>query len=460
VKRLVASIILAGVLIGSTLVASVAMGLPVPPPADGQKAGIVASSFGSNVYESPTGSGTWYLDGSCGNFGTEAPYLWYSSGVPMVDPHVTIEYLDASSAHVSYETFAVGTNVLMPHGSLPTESVYRGFHRKLSLPAGADPTKTRVANDGAPSDPDFPRNYAIANSSAAYQNLGYAVGTVDSTTLGEGRIRYTLTVTNNSGGLVGPIRPLGNEVFGPSTANTYLLDTYEAVPNNPAKALWLPAGESTTFTMSGLAATPGGMNRYSDWNIWPEGELPSLIGVVTWAGRPLAGVRVAPAGYYTPATTIASGAYAKTGIVSHFGGNVVTYSKPGYNSRVLSMTISAGTTKTQNAALTITPSLWPIPAASSKTYKRKGGKVKYTLACIVKGVGRIAVPGVKVYLQRSSNGRTGWKRIGTYASNSSGRVACNFTSKKRSRFYYRWAVATQSGVTATPKSGKRRIIVK
>jgi hypothetical protein len=67
---------------------------------------------------------------------------------------------------------------------------------------------------------------------------------------------------------------------------------------------------------------------------------------------------------------------------------------------------------------------------------------------------------VKVNLQRSSNGKTGWKRIGTYTSNASGRVACNFTSKKPSRLYYRWVVATQSGVTATPKTSKQRIVVK
>jgi hypothetical protein len=86
--------------------------------------------------------------------------------------------------------------------------------------------------------------------------------------------------------------------------------------------------------------------------------------------------------------------------------------------------------------------------------------VKYTLSCIVKGVGRVPVAGVKVNLQRSTNGKTNWKRFNTYTSNASGLVACNFTSKKPSRFYYRWAVATQAGVTATPVTSKQRIIVK
>jgi hypothetical protein len=460
VKRLLTSTILAGVLIGSMLVTSAAMGLPLPTPADGQKVGIVASSFGQNVYEYPVGSGTWYLDGNCGNWGADSGTGWYTVGRPVVDPHVTVEYLNVGDAHVAYQTIAAETNVLMPYGSTPAESAYRGFHLRLTPPPGAVPSKTQVASDVSPSDPAFPRSWATANSSALYQELNYAPGPVDTTALGAGRVQFTLTVTNNSSGPAGPIRPLGNEVYGPSTADTRLLDTYEVIPDDPAKALLLQAGESTTFTIRGLAATPGGMNRYSNWNIWPEGERPSLFGVVTWAGRPLAGVTVAPAGNYTSATTIATGAYAKTGLVGLLGGNSVTYSKPGYNPRTLSTAISGGSTTTQNVALTITPTLWRTSMSASKTFKRKSGKVKYTLSCIVKGVGRVPVAGVKVNLQRSTNGKTNWKRFNTYTSNASGLVACNFTSKKPSRFYYRWAVAAQAGVTATPVTSKQRIIVK
>ena len=460
-KRSVAGLAIVGVLIAMLLAPAIAVGLPIAPPPDGQKAGIVASASQQNVYEYPVGSGAWYLDGVCANYGAYSSPGWYTVGVPMVDPHVTAEYLDAASVHVSYQTFAVDANVLMPWaGGAFSQLMYRAFHLRLTVPAGADPTKTRVAADGTPSDPDFPRNYATVNSSAVYQDLLYVEGPVDTTTLGGGRIQYTLTVTNNSGRLAGPLRPTGNEVSGPDSGHTSTLDTYEVIPNDPAKALLLPDGESTTFTVRGLAATPSGMNRYSDWSIWQEGELPSLVGTVTWAGRPLAGVTVAPAAPYTPTRTIANGSYAKTGLVGLLGGNVVVYSKPGYNSRTLWPIIGGGATTTQNVALTITPSLSRTPSASKKTYRRRHGKAKYTLSCVVKGAGGVAVPGVKISLQQSANGKTGWKRLATYASDGSGRVARSFTSKKRSTRWYRWAVASQTGVTATPKTSKQKITVR
>ena len=106
-------------------------------------------------------------------------------------------------------------------------------------------------------------------------------------------------------------------------------------------------------------------------------------------------------------------------------------------------------------------SLTRSPSQSTKTYKRTHGKVSYTLAATVKGIGSVPVGGVLVYLQRSTNGKTGWKNSGAVmSSNAAGRVSRAFTSKKRSTYYYRWSVPAQTGVLVTPSTSKQKIVVK
>ena len=65
----------------------------------------------------------------------------------MTDPYVTIEYVDASYAHVGYETFRPGVNILTLS---PAYASYYFFHHRLTVPAGAVPANTTGATDVAP----------------------------------------------------------------------------------------------------------------------------------------------------------------------------------------------------------------------------------------------------------------------------------------------------------------------
>jgi hypothetical protein len=455
-KRLVACLAVAGLLIGALCAPAMALGL-LAQPSDGQK--VALTNWSPVIYEYPAGSGAWYLDGFTGNYTTDVGPIYYGptgSSVTLVDPHVTVEYRTAADAVLSRETFAVDANVIHAYGATGHPASYRTFHHRLTLPAGASALRTRLAPEVATSDPEFPKyHFATANRSAVFQEINASWGTIDATTLGGGRIQRTLTVTNNTGQLVGPIRIAGRESYGPSSA---MLDSYDVTPNDPAKALLLGNGESTTFTLRGLAVAP--VSPRDPANSWIEAEPPSLIGTVTWAGTPLTGVTVTPSGNYTPTRTIFNGQYAKTGVVGLLAGNGITYSKPGYDTQSRSVTIGGGATTTQDIALTVTPSIARSPKSSSVTYRRKKGKAKYSLSATVKGADSTPVGGIRVRLQRSVNGKTKWKTSGTYTANSAGKVTKAFTSKNRSTTYYRWVVLPQSGVTATPKTSRQKIRIK
>ena len=455
-KRWIACLTVVGVLIGALCVPAMALGLLAQPP-DGQK--VALTNWSELIYEYPVGSGTWYFDGITGNYTTDSGPLYYEppgSSVTLVDPHITVEYRTAADAVLGRETIAINANVISAYGAADGAS-YRTFHHRLTLPAGADPLRTRSAPEVSPSDPEFPKyHFATANRTALYQEIDAVWGTIDDTTLGGGRIQRTLTVTNITGELVGPIRIAGRETYGPG-GSPPTLNSYDVTPDDPAKALLLGDGESTTFTLRGFAVAP--VLPRTPANSWIEAETPSLIGTVTWAGLPLPGVTVTPWGNYTPMTTIANGQYAKVGLVGVPGGNGITFSKPGYDSQTHWTTIGGATT-TLNTAMTITPSLTRSPTGSSKTYKRKRGRAKYTLGATVKGAGAIPMAGIRVRLQRSANGRTKWKTAGTYTSNSAGKVAKSFSSKRRSTYYYRWVVLSQSGVNGTPKTIKQKVRVK
>ncbi len=127
-----------------------------PPPADGQKTRLRAEPLNPITYEYPTSSGTWYLDGELYNLTSDD----YSSSIPVVDPRTTIEYLNSADVVVGRETFRINANVL------PVPSLWgysRSVHRRLTLPPGAVPQKTRFAPEVAPTDPAYPKyHYGIA----------------------------------------------------------------------------------------------------------------------------------------------------------------------------------------------------------------------------------------------------------------------------------------------------------
>jgi hypothetical protein len=456
-KRIVAGLLAIGLLAGLLLAPTLAFANPLPlAPADGERVALYA--YNSAVYEYPAASGIWYVDYNISNYASN----YYSDGATIVDPMTSIQYLNAADVVLGSETFSVAANVLpaawQPTSSYP-EGYYRTVHHRLSLPVGADPSKTRMAVEVSPADPDYPKyHYGIASRTAVFSGLDWALGPIDTTTLGGGRTQFTLTVTNSTDVTVGPLQVQGNESFGPASNNTYFLNAYSVVANEPAKALRLGVGESTTFTIRGLRPTPTTSLRFTNWNLWQEAEPTDLYGTVSFRGAPLVGASVTIDGY-SPRTTIFNGGYAMSGVVP--GSHLVTFSKPGFMASVISVTTVPGSQISRDIAMSTYPSLTRSPSQSSKTYTRKHGKVSFTLSAIVKGIGSVPVGRVKVYLQMSKNGRTGWKNYGAVMSSSAtGRVAKTLTSKTRSTRYFRWSVPAQIGVLATPHTSKQKIVVK
>jgi hypothetical protein len=456
-KRIVARLLAVGLLAGLMLAPTLAFAEVLPPaPADGQKVALYA--YTSEVYEYPAGSGAWYLDYFVSNY----PSNYYSDGANIVDPMTSIEYLNAADAVVGVETFGVPANVMLfawqPTDTYPGNEYYRTVHHRLTPPAGAVPSKTRMAVEVPPTDPDYPKyHYGIAARAAVPGSLDRSPGPVDAVTLGGGRTQFTLTVTNSTDVTVGPVQVQGSEGWGPSSSNVYFLNGYDVVANDPAKALRLGVGESTTFTVRGLRPTPDTFLRFAV-NLWAEAEPTDLYGTVTFRGAPLAGASVTVDGY-SPRTTISNGGYAMSGVVP--GSHLVIFSKPGFMDSGIMVTTAPGSQISQDVAMSTYPSLTRSPSQSTKTYTRKHGKVTYTLSATVKGIGAVPVGGVRVYLQRSTNGRTGWKNSGAALSSSAiGRVAKTFTSTKRSTYYYRWSVPAQTGVLATPHTSTQKIVVK
>jgi hypothetical protein len=455
-KRIVARLLAVGLLAGLLMAPSFAMANVLPPaPADGQK--VALDVYSRIVYQYPAGSGAWYLDAWISNY----PSYFYSSGTMVVDPRTTIEYVNDDDDVVGTETFATPVNVLsfawQPTSFYP-DGYYRTFHHRLALPAGASPTLTRLAVEVPPTDPAYPKyHFGIAASTAEFAQISRSIGPVDDTTLGGGRTQTTVTVTNNTAVTVGPVQVQGNERYYVDPASKSFLDNYDVTANEPAKALRLAPGESTTFTLRGLVPTPAGQTRDSS-NMWCEAEPTDLYGTVSFGGAALEGVSVTLDGY-SPHTTIFNGGYAIAGIVP--GSHTMTFSKPGFMTYVGPVTTVLGSQISRDFAMSTLPSLTRSPAKSSKTYKRKHGKVSYTLSATVKGIGSVPVGGVKVYLQKSKNGRTHWKNYGAVkTSDAAGLVARSFTSKKRSTNYYRWVIPAQTDVLATPHTSKQKIVVK
>jgi hypothetical protein len=105
-----------------------------------------------------------------------------------------------------------------------------------------------------------------------------------------------------------------------------------------------------------------------------------------------------------------------------------------------------------------TPGITRSPAASSVTYKRKGGTARFTLGAGLRD-SRGALPaGVLVYLQKSTNGKTWSKRL-TLRTDRKGRVAAKLTVKKKGAAYYRWSVP-KSKYDAAAVSKRQKVVVK
>jgi hypothetical protein len=93
------------------------------------------------------------------------------------------------------------------------------------------------------------------------------------------------------------------------------------------------------------------------------------------------------------------------------------------------------------------------PSASSLTYKRKAGLVKFTLSATFSDA-QGSVSDSTVWLQKSANGRN-WANLAKLKTNSSGKVAKSVSARKPGTTYYRWfspaSAAHRSAVTSKQK---------
>jgi hypothetical protein len=231
--------------------AQTAFAPPLPaPPADGTKVPVYVYGQMEDgrypVYEYPLGSGVWYIDGIFANYTNS----YYAGGVTVRNPYLTVEYRNSADGLVSRETFAV-PSMVMP--SNPAANSYRPVHHRLTVPPGADPTRTWWPEEspGAPGFPNF--DYATAASTLTYQSIDLSWST--QTTDADGRTFGTVIVTNNGTEIVGPVVVTGREGYG-ATGSENCLDSLHVFANVPATAARLFPGESTTFEAYGLNPTP------------------------------------------------------------------------------------------------------------------------------------------------------------------------------------------------------------
>lgn len=106
----------------------------------------------------------------------------------------------------------------------------------------------------------------------------------------------------------------------------------------------------------------------------------------------------------------------------------------------------------------IRPAFSRSPSASKLTYKRKKGKVKFTLKARMLNQFALPVKSTKVYLQTSSNGRS-WKNSYTLHTNASGWASRTITAKKKGTKYYRW-YRPKTTTNTSAQTGSQRVVIK
>jgi hypothetical protein len=209
----------------------------------------------------------------------------------------------------------------------------------------------------------------------------------------------------------------------------------------------------TTVVRSGIVAGFDS-NAVIIETLFPAG---TVKGVVRSAGVGLAGVTVSASDATT--TTAADGSYVLPGVAA--GAADITFGKPTYVSAVLGVSVSQGATSTLDATLVHPKTACAItrsPKQSTLTYKRKKGSAKFTLSATLSGAyGRFGAS--PVYLQYSSNGKTGWKSFPKQTTNANGVASKAIVVKKKSTKYYRWYTPSTSAHAAS-YSVKQKVVVK
>ncbi|NTU71824.1 MAG: hypothetical protein HGB10_08410 [Coriobacteriia bacterium] len=99
------------------------------------------------------------------------------------------------------------------------------------------------------------------------------------------------------------------------------------------------------------------------------------------------------------------------------------------------------------------------PLGSTATFTRKRGVTKIKLGVTLKDERGVAISGVKVVLQRSSNGTTGWTTISNSTTGSTGKVTKTYTRRAKSTAYYRWVFAENDWLLGS-STAKQKVVVK
>lgn len=99
------------------------------------------------------------------------------------------------------------------------------------------------------------------------------------------------------------------------------------------------------------------------------------------------------------------------------------------------------------------------PSASSKTYRRKRGVVKYTLTAAATNEIGVPIVGATVYLQKYNTKTKKWKNYKTRTAGAGGVAGVAFRSKSSSTTYYRWYVPAAADHSKA-YTGKQKIRVK
>jgi len=112
-----------------------------------------------------------------------------------------------------------------------------------------------------------------------------------------------------------------------------------------------------------------------------------------------------------------------------------------------------------NAAPTVYSLTKMAPTASKLTYKRKAGKVAFTLKAKLTSPGSVAVRGTQVVLQKRKSTKASWATAYKVTSSSTGVVSKKITAKTKGVTYYRWHVVAND-VHTGPNTASQKVTIK
>ena len=209
---------------------------------------------------------------------------------------------------------------------------------------------------------------------------------------------------------------------------------------------------------SGASQTVDTWLGNSAYVVWlPQRIGGSIVGTVTCAGKPLAGVTMGIA-HGPRVTTGADGSYQLR--VAPTGEQWLAFSKAYYHAVTTTLAVSPSTTYTVSETLTpfrLPPTISRSPSSSKLTYKRKKGIATFVLGATLHDA-RGAVAGAYLWLQKSTNGKK-WATLYKLKTSSSGKVVKAFSAKKKSTAYYRWYTPTTI-YDSTRSTSKQKVVVK